>query len=160
MQANQKNIKFTTKKVDAKYGVKSGPGWGKAGVKRLTQKLALTQDEMDEDYIPPRSVSAQTVSAQKSLGFPGRNATHALALQAINSVRKDKNHSVLTAGARKHMAEIRERAGKVPANKDKKVVVMVKSTGKKIKAVKESKSTRAEAEGKKSHRFRPGTVAL
>ena len=119
----------------------------------MSQKLALTWDEMDEDYAPPRNISAQTVSAKPSVGFPGRNAAHALALQAVNSIRKDKNHSVLTAGARKQMTEIRERAGKAP-------VTAARSTGKKIKAVKESKSARAEAKGKKPHRFRPGTVAL
>ena len=108
---------------------------------------------MDEDCVPPKNVSAQTISTKMSVGFPGRNAAHSLALQAVNSIKKDKNHSVLTAGTRTQMAEIREREGKAP-------VTAVGSTGKKIKAVKESKCTRAEAKGKESHRFRPGTVAL
>ena len=105
MHPTRKNIRFTTKLVEAKHGaggtIKSGTGQGKAGIKRLSQKLALTWDEMDEDYVPPRNVSAQTVSAKMSVGFPGRNATHALVLQAVNSIRKDKNCSVLTAGVRK-----------------------------------------------------------
>ena len=109
---------------------------------------------MDEDYAPPRNISAQTVFCKTKcwVFLAGMLLMHWHYRLSI-VLGKIKNHSVLTAGARKQMTEIRERAGKAP-------VTAARSTGKKIKAVKESKSARAEAKGKKPHRFRPGTVAL
>ena len=93
---------------------------------------------------------------------------HAFALKAVDSVKKDKYRGkiVLTAGAWQSMAEIHEKAStskegtKKGTSQEGSSESTVPTTGKKIKAVKVSKSTKAIAKGKKPHKFRPGMVAL
>ena len=145
----QKNIKFTKCKSSSKTGL----GKGKGGIKRLSQKLAMTREELDKDYQPPRSVSAQMVSKKTVHGFPRRNAAHALAVATVKSVEKDKlkGKIVLTAGAHKRLADIRAQA----SVKDK-----TKSKAKNVKVLPQSKSSKTTVEGKKPHKFKPGTVAL
>ena len=86
-------------------------------------------------------------------GFPRRNAAHALAVATVKSVEKDKlkGKIVLTAGAHKRLADIRAQA----SVKDK-----TKSKAKNVKVLPQSKSSETTVEGKKPHKFKPGTVAL
>ena len=101
------NIRYTKRKYPNPERV-VGKGIGKGGMKRLSQTVAMTQDELDEDYVPPRAIATQ-VNREATLGFPGRNVAHALAVATVNSVKKvrGKGKIVLTAAARERMAEVR-----------------------------------------------------
>ena len=140
------NIRYTKRKYPNPERV-VGKGIGKGGMKRLSQTLAMTQDELDEDYVPPRAIATQ-VNREATLGFPGRNVAHALAVATVNSVKKvrGKGKIVLTAAARERMAEVRAQK-----SQQRMVTKQVKPTK---QAVKQGETT------KRPHCFCLGTVAL
>ena len=83
---NRQNIRYTVCKGESRSRSSTpvhGPGCGKAGVKRLSSTLAMTTEELDEDYQPPPSTSSKPSN-------PGKNALCAMALAVTKASSKGK----------------------------------------------------------------------
>ena len=144
------NIHYTARKGESRSRSSTptrGPGCGKAGMKCLTSTLAMTRDELDEDYEPPSQV---VPSASK----PGKNELHAMALAVTKSSKKGK--IVLTKTAWAKLEEKHQSKEDVVRKSAKGGKKSVKSICDQREQVREQATANP---GKKRH-WKPGTVAL
>ena len=150
---NRPNIRYTTRKGDKRSRSESqspirGPGKGKGGIKRLSSKLVMTRDELDDDYTPGQS--GKTTSRGKPSSAPGRNALAKMAMAIKKSSSKGK--IVLTQKARERLEEKRQ---------SKEDFVSKTAKRKSVKSVKEQKDkNQSEKAENVKRRWKPGTVAL